>query len=102
MTMPASARHRVAVLLTSVGLALALLLARTMVARADDPTAGPDPEPAGIAYTVRSGDTLWDIARDHVRPGDDVRVLVEDIRQGNDLDSSVIVPGQVLVIPLGG
>jgi Tfp pilus assembly protein FimV len=102
MTMPASARHRVVVLLTAVALALALLLARTMVARADDPTAGSEPAPAGVVYTVRSGDTLWDIASAHVGPGDDVRVLVEDIRQGNHLDSSVIMPGQVLVIPIRG
>jgi LysM repeat protein len=102
MTMPASTRNRVVVLLTSVVLALALLLARAVVARADDPVAAAEPASVAVTYTVRSGDTLWDIAAAHVAPGDDVRVLVEDIRHGNDLDTSVIFPGQVLLIRVGG
>jgi len=102
MTMPASARHRVVVLLTSVVLALALLLVRAVGARADDPATAADPAPVAITHTVRSGDTLWGIAAAYVSPGDDVRVLIEDIRHDNDLDSSVIVPGQVLLIPIGG
>jgi LysM repeat protein len=43
-------------------------------------------------YTVRSGDTLWDIAHAH-------GVSVEAITAANGLDDAVIQPGQELVIP---
>ena len=99
MTMPASTRTRVVVLLTSIVMALVILLAGAVVAEADDPS---DPAPvAFVDHTVRSGDTLWDIAAAHVTPGDDVRVLIEDIKHHNGLPTSVIVPGQVLHIPVG-
>jgi LysM repeat protein len=70
-----------------------------VVAEADDPS-----DPAALTFvdhTVRSGDTLWDIAAAHVTSGDDVRVLIEDIKHHNGLATSVIVPGQVLHIPVG-
>lgn len=101
MTIPANTRTRVMVLLTSIALALVLLLAGAVGARAD---AAPDASivSAHLDYTVVSGDTLWDIAAEHVSPGDDVRVLIDDIKRSNDLASSVIVPGQVLRIPISG
>jgi LysM repeat protein len=46
---------------------------------------------------VRSGDTLWSIAeRTHAG---DPREAIWKIRERNGLDSSTIVPGQVLVVP---
>lgn len=99
MTRPASTRTRVVVLLTAIVMALVVLLAGAVAAEADDRS-----EPAEVAvvdHTVRAGDTLWDIAADHVAAGDDVRVLVEDIKRHNELDTSIIVPGQVLHIPIG-
>lgn len=99
MTRPASTRTRVVVLLTAIVMALVVLLAGAVVAEADDHS-----EPAEVAFvdhTVRSGDTLWDIAADHVATGDDVRILIEDIKRHNGLDTSIIVPGQVLHIPIG-
>jgi len=99
MTISANGRTRVVVLLTSVALALVLLLASAVVARADDPAIAV----AGVEYvshTVRSGDTLWDIAADHTGSGDDVRDLIVDIKAVNRLGSSAITPGQVLRIPV--
>lgn len=45
-------------------------------------------------YTVRSGDPLWSIARNH-------GTTVRQIRSVNGLDGSRIYPGQVLSLPLG-
>ncbi len=52
--------------------------------------------PAGAedeTYTVAYGDTLWGISRGH---GTTVHALME----ANDLDTEIIIPGQVLSIPL--
>ena len=49
-------------------------------------------EPQGRAYTVRSGDSLWSIARNH-------GTTVGEIRTVNALDGSRIYPGQVLSVP---
>ncbi|HEY0995253.1 MAG TPA: DUF5715 family protein [Gemmatimonadaceae bacterium] len=55
--------------------------------------AGATATAAGAAtYTVREGDTLWEIARRHDRS-------VEAIAEANDLDDDTIVPGQALRIP---
>lgn len=62
------------------------------------PEAGPEPAPepsavpASRAYTVRSGDSLWSIARNH-------GTTVGEIRTVNALDGSRIYPGQVLSVP---
>jgi nucleoid-associated protein YgaU len=49
---------------------------------------------------VRSGDTLWSIAR-ATSPGDDPRPVVDSIAAANGIDPGSLVPGQVLVIPAG-
>jgi len=96
--MTISARTRVVVLLTSVALALVLLLAVTVAARAEGPTVA---DPGNyVTHTVRSGDTLWEIAAEHAADGGDLRNLVHDIRSINGLDTSTIQPGQVLRVPV--
>ncbi|CAN5826255.1 hypothetical protein BH23GEM3_BH23GEM3_26580 [soil metagenome] len=51
------------------------------------------PAPQGrTTYRVRKGDSLWTIARRHGRS-------VEEIKRANDIKSSRILAGQVLVIP---
>lgn len=52
----------------------------------------------GQEYVVTAGDTLWSIAAAHAGGGD-VRATMYAIKQGNDLASSAVVPGQVLVLP---
>jgi membrane-bound lytic murein transglycosylase D len=46
-----------------------------------------------VQYVVQSGDSLWSIARKY-------KVRVNDLRSWNDLDSSMIRPGQSIRIEL--
>jgi spore germination protein YaaH len=46
-----------------------------------------------LAYTVRSGDSLWGIARSH-------GTTVDDLRVANELEGSRIYVGQVLDVPV--
>jgi nucleoid-associated protein YgaU len=48
-------------------------------------------------YRVKPGDTLWSIAERSY--AGDPREGVWELRERNGLDSAVIVPGQVLVLP---
>ena len=57
-------------------------------------------EDAVAEYKVRAGDSLWGIADEHTPDGYDVRNTIEAIKSINGLGSSVIHPGQVLEIPL--
>ena len=57
----------------------------------------PDPEP--VSYRVQSGDTLWAIAGTMVEPNEDVRSVIGRIKDLNDLSSSSIQQGQVLLLP---
>lgn len=48
-------------------------------------------------YRVRSGDTLWSIAERST--AGDPRKVVWELRERNGLRTSIIVPGQTLVLP---
>ena len=93
---------RVLIVISTVVVALVLLLASSVQATSDLTEA--DLEPADVLvtaeYEVRSGDTLWEIADDHTPNKGEVWNTIEEIKHLNDLGSSVIHPGQVLVIPL--
>ena len=58
------------------------------------PTSGAAPE---RHYVVRPGDTLWAIAT--TRYAGDPREAVWRIRDRNGLESALLRPGQVLVMP---
>ena len=96
MTNSATARVRVAVLLTTVAVVVVLLLANAVGA-----FSGADPG-TGPSHVVSAGETLWGIAVAHTATGDDVRRTVFEIQNANGLEGSVIVPGQVLRIPISG
>jgi len=49
---------------------------------------------------VHSGDTLWDIAKRHVEHKGDTSYGVFLIKSRNQLSSSLIEPGQQLIIPI--
>ena len=70
---------------------LALLLAALGAAR---PSSGAAPE---TRYVIEAGDTLWAIAAE--RYDGDPREAVWQIEQRNRLATSLLVPGQVLILP---
>ena len=49
--------------------------------------------------TVKSGDSLWDIAGDRTPSGGDVQATVDAIIAVNHLKGAAIAPGQHLSIP---
>jgi hypothetical protein len=51
------------------------------------------------SVVVEPGDTVWSIAGEVARNEQDVRVVVDAIEELNDLEGSVVVPGQVLQLP---
>lgn len=82
---------RVAVLLIGTLMAVLLLLATSV---------GAEGTPQAFSeYRVQSGDTLWGIAERIAEPGEDIRAVIHDLRQTNDLPNSVIVVGQTLLVP---
>jgi len=81
---------RLLVLLIAVGAAFLLLSGRVAAST-------PALEP--ISYRVQSGDTLWAIAGTVTKPTEDVRSVVGRIKEMNDLSSSSIQQGQVLLLP---
>lgn len=99
MTISASTPIRVVVLLTSISLALVLLLAGA-VAQAEAGTEAPVVTITEVRHPVVAGDTLWDIAVQYTEPGDDVRDTIYDIKRATGLSDSVIRVGDVLVIPV--
>lgn len=58
-----------------------------------------EPQYQNAAVIVSSGDTLWDIASRYRKPGEDVRDIVDRIREVNELGTGHIYPGQGLLVP---
>ena len=85
-----TASSRVLVIISTIVVALVLLLPST---------GGAAQEAATEDYVVRSGDTLWEIAEERTVAGEDIRGTIAGIRRLNELDSSLIQPGDVLLVP---
>lgn len=85
-----TALSRVLVTLSTIVVGLVLLLPSTGNAV--------DEQPTTATHVVQPGDTLWEIAAGVTSAGD-VREVVARIKEANGLRSSVIVPGQELLVP---
>lgn len=83
----------VAVLLTVLVAASLLLVARLSAGSAPSTPA----LPAGSTITVQPGDTLWSIAQ-RAEPHSDPRLVVDQLRKANHLNSVVLSPGQTLKV----
>lgn len=51
-------------------------------------------------YTVAAGETLWEIAAESARPGEDVRDVVLELQSLNGLATAGLDAGQELVLPV--
>ena len=56
--------------------------------------------PDYLEFAVQPGDTLWKIARMHLPDGMDIREFIFEIKKANDISTSIIHPGDVLLLPL--
>ena len=79
-------------------LALAVTVLAAIVVVAVSLTAGSAPAPAPVDVTVAPGDTLWSIATE-AAPDRDPRVVIQEIRQLNDVSGEVLPIGVVLRVP---
>jgi len=50
--------------------------------------------------TVKPGDTLWDIAAEHVQPNTDIRTFVHELEELNSIDGGCLIAGQEIIIPV--
>ena len=91
-----TASSRVLVIISTIVVALVLLLPSAFGATTGPPSAA---STETEDYVVRSGDTLWEIAAERTNAGEDVRGTITSIRRLNDLTSSMIMPGEILVVP---
>ena len=55
---------------------------------------------AKIIIEILKGDTLWDIASNYNYYNEDVRKVVHRIKTYNQLEDSMLVAGQSIIIPL--
>ncbi|MDQ2955668.1 MAG: LysM peptidoglycan-binding domain-containing protein [Actinomycetota bacterium] len=88
-------RGLVAVVLAT--LLLGILLLFVAHASAGSPAAPASSIASGVTVTVQPGDTLWSIAQ-RAEPNRDPRLVVDQLRKVNHLDSVALTPGQTLKV----
>lgn len=91
-------RGRVVVVLAALVLALVVGIALSGVSSASEEAGA---APATEVVVINEGDTLWGIAAEVAEDGQ-VRSMVTEIRELNDLDSSVVTLGQKIHVPVAG
>lgn len=95
-------RRRRRLLASLLGVAVVVVLGSPVAAALGRRAEAPSASAAHVSedvYVVRSGDTLWSIAKRIVRGGDP-RTLVDAIADRNGIDPGSLLPGQTLLIPL--
>lgn len=50
---------------------------------------------------VEANDSLWSIAEEYTSESDDVRDMIDEIKEINELDSSELQVGDTLFVPIG-
>jgi Tfp pilus assembly protein FimV len=90
-------RGRVTVFVLALGVGLAGMLGN-QVANAGTAAPGVPVE----TYTVRAGETLWDIALGVAGSGEDVRDVVDRLVILNDLPGAGLAAGQQILLPAEG
>ena len=85
---------RVPVLLAALAVGFLLLLAT-----AGEATGSSEAPPEPTTYVVQEGDTLWAVAATEYEGDTDIRKVIHEIQELNDLDGSMVFPGQTLLIP---
>lgn len=63
-------------------------------------TASSEPEHEFVTVEVMPGETLWEIASEHMPSDMDTRKAVHMIQEENDLDDASIKPGQHIRVPV--
>jgi len=53
-----------------------------------------------IEITVEQGDTLWELAQDNLTENQDIRAVIYEIRELNNLSTANLTPGQIIRIPV--
>ncbi|SKA86677.1 LysM domain-containing protein [Caloramator quimbayensis] len=49
--------------------------------------------------TIYKGDTLWKIAKEYGPKNKDIRKTIYEIKKINNLETSILIPGEQLIIP---
>lgn len=57
-------------------------------------------QPSYQTVTVRSGDSLWSIAREHCDKSRDIRKYIYNLKKINNMDSSLLIMDTNLLIPV--
>lgn len=60
-----------------------------------------DPGIEVTTVTIADGETLWSHAKDIAEPGEDIRDVVDLIKDLNNLPDSQLRSGQQLILPVG-